>query len=173
MVVDFRAPLQLSGESIDRVDTRNHVTEHDTCRVLTIDHGCRLVRHDGCTHFGSRLEFPAHATRGEVERIHGAVIAADVHGTKGNARLRTRANSARIVKGPFEAQLANVGAAEPRFGRGHEARVVVPPAGVQRQARRIECRTFPGAAWCHRIRRRSRQRAARQVFSDLDALSIA
>ena len=124
--------------------------------------------HDGGTHLGACLKGPAHAAACFVERVNGAILAADKHRTHGDGRLRTGALSIRKAEGPFQLELAEILGLKSGYLFIDEA-LVLPadtPARLGGRAIEIEARSLTGAHGRGWLLCKIRQRLFGEIFGD-------
>ena len=164
MVVELGLPDQLAGHRIERIGARQNVAK--------IEPLGRRVRDDCAAHFGRGPEAPSGAAAIQIERVNGAVMAADKHRPPADGGLRARANGRRVGHRPFELQCPHLVFGQPRNAGGCEAAVVVTPT----DPRRRRCQIKSGVAGiAHRWLLRGfvvGQRCAYQILGNLEPLVV-
>src|SRR6185312_15094196 len=114
---------------------------------------------DGRAYAAARAERPADAAARGVERIDGAVLAADEYASKGDSRLRPGGRRVGKSEGPLQRQPRDVGGGESGLLGG------LQPAVRRRRAPARPSRAARGAS--RRRRRAASLRRTEHVVSDL------
>ena len=154
VIVRLVRPAQRAGERVDGIDARQQVAEVHEGRAGVLARRSGRLDDYGRAHFRRGAECPADAAGFFVERVNGAVLAADVDGAIGDRRLGTRALRVRECESPLQFEPGQVLDGQLRIGCGNVPRAFRrdSPAGRRRSASRIELRGRAGALWCARRR---------------------
>ena len=139
MRIDAHLPQQAASEGIECIGIAVEVAEPYAGLGLRVTRPPSLDDGAG-SHFVVRLERPADATRGQVQRVHGAVLAANESGAAGQGGLRPGTRGALEGERPFELEPRNVrrGQAGDRWRHEPGVAVVDAPSGRLRRPGDIE-----------------------------------
>ena len=144
MVAGLGRPQGLAGHRIERMGAAEQITE--------IQPLCYRVGDDGGAHFGDKARRPAGAAGFGVERVDGAILAADEKRAPGDQRLRARPIGGGIGKGPFQREARHFGLGQARDLRRDKAGIVAAPSDGLRHVGHVELRTGAGALGWRRSR---------------------